>query len=562
MAAPSGYNVAQLVQRHVATQPDAPALRMPAAAYTDDAPQWDTWTYAELDRHSDAFAHGFVGAGVRPGDRTLMLMRPNLEFYAVLLGLFKLGAVPVLLDPGMGMKAVLACIARTKPRVAVALPAVHAVRVIAARRAFASVELPITAGRRWFWGGPTLATCRRDDAGPFPVEARARDDDAAILFTSGSTGTAKGVSCRQAMFVAQVEALRQMFDFRPGQRDLQAFAAFAVFDLCLGLTSILPSMDYSKPATARPEAFVAAIRDQQPDVTFASPIVWQNTSRYCVERGVTLPSVRTLLTVGAAIPAYLHRRMEAILPDGAQAWTPYGATEGMPLAWIGTREILDETWAMTARGAGTCVGKPAPGAWLRIIAITEDPIPSWSDELALPTGVMGEIVAGGDQVSPEYKDAPEANALAKIADGDRVLHRMGDLGTLDAQGRLWFCGRKAHRVRCADGTVLGADAVEGVFNEHPSVFRTALVGLGDRDSGQVPVLCVEMEPGSAFGPTIERELRALAVGTPIEGRIAAFLHHPGFPTDARHNSKIRREDLVAWAAARLGQGAHPQREAS
>jgi acyl-CoA synthetase (AMP-forming)/AMP-acid ligase II len=540
-----GHNVANLVSRHARSRPDAPALRFPSASYTTERPAWDTWTFAQLERESDAYARGLTAQGVRPGDRTLVLVRPSLEFYGLMFGLFKIGAVPVLLDPGMGMKALLACIERTQPRVMIALSAVHAVRVLFARRAFSSVEVVVTAGRRWFWGGVTLQSCRQLEGEPFPVALRQADDDAAIIFTSGSTGTAKGVSCRQAMFAAQVEALREMFDFQPGQKDLQAFAAFAIFDLCLGMTSILPKMDYSKPATARPEEFVAAIHDQHPDVTFASPIVWQNVSRFGLAHQVTFPSIRTLLTVGAPIPAYLHRRMQKILPAGGQVWTPYGATEGMPISYIGTDEILGETWAKTARGAGTCVGKLAPGAWVRIIRITEDPIPTWSDDLALPAGVMGEIVIGGDQVSPEYKDAPEANKLSKIARDGRVLHRMGDLGMLDEQGRLWFCGRKAHRIEL-EGLVLGADAVEGIFNEHEDVFRTALLGVGPRGK-QIPVLCVEMEPGKSFTPEVQQQLAVLAKGTSVEGRIARFLPHPGFPTDARHNSKIRREDLLVWA---------------
>ncbi|MEQ1505399.1 MAG: fatty acid CoA ligase family protein [Myxococcota bacterium] len=544
-----GYNVAGLVRRHVAATPDATALVVPAPDYTTAAPRWTRWTYADLGRESDAFAHGFRALGIGPGDRALLLLRPGLEFYAVVTALFAVGAVPVVLDPGMGLANLLVCIERTRPRVMVALPAVHAVKTLYARRAFASVEVAITAGRRWFWGGATLASCRVAGDDPVPLADRDADDDAAILFTSGSTGTAKGVTSNQAMFAAQVEALREMFAFVPGQQDLQAFAAFALFDLCLGLTSILPKMNFAKPGAADPAAFVAAIHDLRPDVAFASPIVWQRVSRHCVDRGITLPSIRILLTVGAPIPAYLHRRMQGVLSPGAQVWTPYGATEAMPLTWIGTDEVLGETWTHTARGGGTCVGKLAPGASIHIVPITDEPMPSWTPDLALPTGQLGEIVAGGVQVSRAYKDADEANVAAKVHDGDRVLHRMGDLGYLDPRGRLWFCGRKAHRVVGADGVVLGADAVEGIFNEHPDVFRTALIGLGPRGA-QVAVLCVEMEPGKAFTADTEQALRRLAEGTAVEGRIAAFLPHPGFPTDARHNSKIRREDLVDWAEAR------------
>lgn len=546
---PQTYNVADYLRAHAAERPDAVALQFPARGYSTSAPRWDAWTFAELDHHSDAYARGLTEQGVRPSDRTLLLIKPSLHFYAVLFGLFKLGAVPVLLDPGMGMKAVLACIERTAPRVVVALSAVHAVRTFV-RKPFAAAELCITDGARWFWGGPRLNACHVPSDEPFAIAELGADDDAAILFTSGSTGVAKGVASKHGMFRAQVEALRTMFGFKPGDSDMQAFAAFAVFDICLGMTSVIPHMNLSKPATARPEDIVAALKHHEPNAAFASPIVWLNASRYCLEHDVELSSVRTLITVGAPIPAYLHRRYREILPEGSQVWTPYGATEGLPVAYIGTDEILTDTWAKTAAGDGTCVGRPAPGIDIRIIGVTEDPLPTWSDDLALPAGTVGEVVIGGDQVSPEYKDAPAANRAAKMDDGGRTLHRMGDLGYLDDQGRLWFCGRKAHRLETADGMV-PAVPVEGVFNEHPRVFRTALVGVGPTGA-EIPVLCVELEPGAEWSETIEDQLRTLASGTRHAGLVRRFLAHPSFPVDARHNSKIRREHLKTWAEQKCG----------
>lgn len=548
----SGYNVANALRGHATERPGAIALKFPASSYTTASPAWDAWTFAQLDQHSDAYARGFAAAGIEAGDRTTVLFKPSLDFYAVLFGLFKLGAVPVLLDPGMGLRAVLACIERTRPRVVIGMPAVHAVRTFV-RRPFASAEVLITAGRRWFWGGTTLAACHQPTDEPFAIVQCAATDDAAILFTSGSTGLAKGVASKQAMFAAQVESLRQMFGFEPGQIDHQAFAAFAIFDLCLGMTSVIPKMDLSRPATARPEDIVAAIQANAPDVAFASPIVWQNVSRYCQQTNTRLDPLETVLTVGAPIPAYLHRRFSELLPEGAEVYTPYGATEGMPISWIGSSAILGDgeaegAWSRTARGEGTCVGQIAPGAWVRVVAIHDEPIPTWSDELVLPTGQIGEIVIGGDQVSPEYKDAPEANTKAKITDGARVLHRMGDLGYLDEDGLLWFCGRKAHRLQTRAGMVPPVP-VEGIYNEDPDVFRTALVGIGPAGS-EIPVLCVEMEPGNVYGPHVEARLRALEEGTRYEGVVQRFLPHPGFPTDARHNSKIRREDLKPWAEAR------------
>jgi acyl-CoA synthetase (AMP-forming)/AMP-acid ligase II len=543
MPGPS-YNVASAFREHARTQPDAIALRFPSQDYRTDAPRWDSWRYRDLDHHSDAYARGFRAAGFQPGERVVALLKPSLDFYAVLLGLFKIGCVPVLLDPGMGPRALLACIGQIQPTAMVAVPVVHAIATVV-RAPFASMRRRVTVGRRWWWGGQTLESCYLPDAGSFPLEPRGPDDDAAILFTSGSTGTPKGVVQRQAGFDAQVVAIREMFGFRPGGVMVQAFAAFALFDLSWGHTSVLPRMNLSRPATADPADIAAAIRTHDATLAFASPIVWQRMLRWCEATGGRLDHLTTVVTVGAPIPPYLHRRLLPFLGEGAQIWTPYGATEGMPVTQIGTADVL-ACEAETRAGAGTCVGRAAPGAAIRILQVTDEPMPSWSDALEAPAGAIGEIAVTGLQISREYRDLPDANARSKIRDGDRIWHRMGDLGRLDAEGRLWFCGRKAHRVQVRDGWIPSVP-VEQVFNAHPAVFRTALVGVGPPGDA-LPVLCVELEAGAAWSPALEDELRALAASTVWADVVTRFLPHPGFPTDARHNSKIRNEDLAAWAA--------------
>jgi acyl-CoA synthetase (AMP-forming)/AMP-acid ligase II len=551
---PDRCNVADFLRHHATARPDSAALRFPAASYHTSAPTWDTWTFAELDHQSDAYARGFVANGIAPGDRTLLLLKPSLDFYAVIFGLFKAGAVPVLLDPGMGVRALLDCIQRTAPQAMVAVSLVHAIATFA-RRPFAQTDLRFTKGRRWFWGGHSLADCHQPSDTPFDIAKRDQDDDAAIIFTSGSTGPAKGVASKQRMFQAQVRNIQTMLGLQPEWSDVQCFAAFALFDICMGVTSVIPKMNLAKPATADPRDILAAMHKYAPEAAFGSPVVWQNLSRHCVENGTRIDGLKLAITVGAPIPAYLHRRFRTILPEGAQIHTPYGATEGLPVSHIATDTILGTgatagTWDRTSKGHGTCVGMPAPGIDIQIIAITEEPIAQWSSDLCLPLHEVGEVVIKGDQVSPEYKDAPAANTQAKIADGEGFRHRMGDLGYFDEDGRLWFCGRKAHRLETAQG-LIPAVAVEGVFNEHPEVFRTALVGVGARGR-HIPVLCVEMEPGKPWSSATERALIALAAGTRWEGTVSRFLHHGAFPTDARHNSKIRREDLCIWAARKCG----------
>lgn len=546
MNTPESHNVARFLRRHATARPHAPALTVPGPEYTTEEPHWSTTSYGDIDQGSDHIAEGLVRQGVNAGDRALVLVQPGPELYIAVFALFKIGAVPVILDPGMGLKGLLACIRRTRPRVMIADSRAHLLSRLRPGP-FTSVKIRVTVGRRWLWGGTTwsslLTTPCETPRAVLNVEA---DAPAALLFTSGSTGPAKGVIARHGMLSAQVDCLRDMLGVEVGWTDLQAFAGFALFDLCLGMHTALPKMNLSRPATASPAELLAAYRTLEPEVAFASPIVWQNLSRHAIATGATLPSLQVALTVGAPIPAYLHQRLLQILAPTRQIFTPYGATEALPIAWIGTEEILKETWADTAKGSGTCVGRAVPHAQIRILPITDEPIGSFEQTRLLGPGELGEIVVQGPQVSLAYADAEEANTAAKIPEGDLIWHRMGDLGYLDTDGRLWFCGRKAHRLQTPDG-LIPAVPVEGIFNEHPDVFRTALVGVGAVGS-QIPILCVELEPGRAWSDTLPRELDSLAEDTRYAGIVHRFLHHPGFPTDARHNSKIRREDLAPWAS--------------
>jgi acyl-CoA synthetase (AMP-forming)/AMP-acid ligase II len=250
------------------------------------------------------------------------------------------------------------------------------------------------------------------------------------------------------------------------------------------------------------------------------------------------------------VPADVVAKMRELLPDDAGFWTPYGATECLPVAVIEGRE-LQATREQTEQGAGTCVGRPVPPNLVRLIGITDAAHADWSDTREVGQGAIGEITVVGPSSTDEYFRRPEATALAKIREGDRIVHRMGDLGWFDAQGRLWFCGRKSHRVLTELGG-LYTEQVEPVFNVHPQVRRTALVGVGERGR-QRPVLCVELRAGIGKDewPRIRAELEKLGQGFAHTGRIETFLVHPGFPVDIRHNAKIGREQLAAWAAAQL-----------
>jgi acyl-CoA synthetase (AMP-forming)/AMP-acid ligase II len=306
-------------------------------------------------------------------------------------------------------------------------------------------------------------------------------------------------------------------------------------------------MDPTKPALADPRKLHDAIARFGIDQLFGSPALMGVLARH----GEALPTLRRVTSAGAPVPAEVVARMRELLPDGAQFWTPYGATECLPVAVIEGRE-LQATRHASETGAGTCVGRAVAPNEVRVIRISDDAIETWSDELLLRDGVVGEITVAGPTATDSYFNREAQTRLAKIRErlpdgSERVVHRMGDVGYFDRDGRLWFCGRKSHRVEADDGP-LYTEQVEPVFNTHPDVRRTALVGLGAHGA-QVPVLCVELNAGVAAGqwPRIERELRVLGRTQPHTARVARFLRHPRFPVDIRHNAKIGREKLAAWA---------------
>jgi acyl-CoA synthetase (AMP-forming)/AMP-acid ligase II len=352
------------------------------------------------------------------------------------------------------------------------------------------------------------------------------------------------------MFDAQVRFLREHFRTRPGETDLPTFPLFALFNPALGMTAVIPEMDFTRPGSVDPEAILEPLRRWNIEQMFGSPALLDRVGRWGAARGVKLPALKRVITAGAPVPPAVLERFAKLLPPDARIHTPYGATEALPVSSITHQEVLEETAALSAEGRGTCVGRPLPGVRVEVVRIDDGPLPDWSESLRVPVGAVGEFVVRGPQVTREYFGRPEADALAKIRWPDGTLgHRMGDLGWLDERGRLWFCGRKSHRVRTPAG-VLFTIPCEAVFNRHPKVRRTALVGVGEPE-GQRPVLCVELEEGARPSDALEEELLALGARHEHTRAVRDVLFHPSCPVDIRHNAKIFREKLAVWAAREL-----------
>lgn len=551
-------NVGRRLSDQAARTPEAIAVVETLGRGSDGRYRYRQATFRQLDDDSTRIAAGLLAAGLAPGARTVLMVYPGIDFISLVFALFKAGAVAVLIDPGMGRGPLIRCLRDVQPQAWIGVSKAQAIRALL-RWLFPRPQCLVTVGPRVFWGGTTLDRLRQTAAGDrasigkVPVSV-GPNDPAAIIFTSGGTGPPKGVLYTHGNFDAQVDQIQKHYGIEPGEIDLPCFPLFGLFNCAMGVTAVIPAMDASRPAKADPRAIIQAANDWQTTQAFASPAVWKNVGTYAASHGEKMPSLRRVMSAGASVPTeVLQRMLDCISPEG-DMFTPYGATEALPVASISAREVLGETAAATREGSGVCVGRRFEGIRWKIIRIVDGPIATLDQAEELPQGEIGELIVSGPVVTTRYVTRVEANAWAKIADGDGFWHRMGDVGYLDRHDRFWICGRLVHRVVTANGT-LYPEPCEAVFNAHPLVARSALVGVGPR-MNQTPVIVIELHPQHSSLSRADRrrlfdELAAAAGRCPHTAAIRHFLIHPSFPVDVRHNAKIAREKLARWAAGKI-----------
>jgi len=478
-------------------------------------------------------------------------VQQGIDFISLVFGLLKSGATLVLIDPGMGMKPMLQCLDEVKLDGFAAISKVHAVRFVLQRLGrFPQAKQNLTVGRRWFWGGLSLAEIRkREYPGPVMV-SRESGDPSAVIFTSGSTGIAKGVLFTHGIFQTQVDEIQNRLGIQPGSVDLAGFPFFGLFNAAMGVTAVIPDMDSTRPASVDPRNVLEAVRDWKVNQSFGSPALWNRVIEFCEQNPgerESLSTLRRVISAGAPISAKMLDRLKRILHNDAEIYTPYGATEALPVAMISATEILGETVQKTNVGGGICVGTSFGTVRWKVIDISDDPIEHLEQAKECPIGEIGELAVCGPQVTTQYVTRIEANAFAKMRDAaGNIWHRMGDVGYLDEKGRFWFCGRKAHRVETAEGTLFSIPC-EAIFNQHPKVFRSALVGISD-EKWKEPAMFIELIPGVEPSDELLQELQSLALANPLTQTIKRIWFHPGFPVDVRHNAKINREKLAEKGA--------------
>ncbi|KQT00889.1 alpha/beta fold hydrolase [Cellulomonas sp. Leaf395] len=494
-------------------------------------------TWAALAARTDQLARGLAASGVRPGDRVALLVPPGADLTAVLYACLRLGAVVVVADAGLGVQGLTRAVRAADPTVLIGIEkALVAARWLRWAPTLVSAG-PLRAGVARTLGVSAslddLAALGRAANGDLPWPDA--DADAAVLFTSGSTGPAKGVVYTHRRLAAMRDVVARTYDIGPDSPLVAVFAPFVLLGPALGATSASPDMDVTAPGTLTASALAEAVRAVDAAVVFASPAALRSVVRTADGSELAaLAGVRLFLSAGAPVGVDLLEAAATLMPS-AEAHTPYGMTEALIVADVS----LDELRAV-GTGDGVCVGKPVPGVRVALSALDADGDPTGAPDTV--PGATGEVLVAAAHVKERYDNlwiTQQASAR------DAGWHRTGDVGHLDDDGRLWIEGRLAHVLVTADGvrTPVGLEQRAQTVDE---VVSAAVVGVGPRGAQQI-VVVVQPEVYS-HGPVVAEPDLAAAVRAATAGTdVAAVLVVEHLPTDVRHSSKIDRSRVAAWA---------------
>ena len=541
-------------ESNVARHPDKAAL-----IYLEKG-IWKTVTYAQLLNSTNRIAFGLQACSLTSGMRAVLMTPPSAEFFVLVFALLKLGIVPIMVDPAIGLRKITECLKEASPDIFIGNTLTHTLRIIfgwgkesikhnltidKVKSAALTVRLSLTVSKG--------QKSKVEEPIPNP-HSLTSNSPAAIIYTSGSTGIPKGVLYTHSNFSAQLDMLQETFNIEQDEIDLPAFPLYVLIDVLLGVTSVIPDITFPVPGKTNPKKVLNAIQKFKVTNMFASPVVLDILVKYWSSsvqqqavglQNLKLQSLKRVITAGAPATIQLQEKFRKLLNNETNLFGVYGATEALPIAKVESREVFANK-NKTTTGAGICLGTPVKGTQVRIIRISDSAIERWQDDLKVQSNVVGEITVQGAAGTESYIGRLEANQLAKINDGDDIIHRMGDVGYFDDQGCLWYCGRKSHRL-ITKNDVLFTEQIEGIFNAHPLVYRTALVGVKSK-----PILWVELEKDFQTNQDkIKSELIELSKEHPQASQIKVFLFMKKFPTDVRHNSKIIREELTVLAEKRF-----------
>jgi len=507
-------------------------------------------SFEELEWYADRYGAYLQNQGFISGERVILMIRPSIDFIALSFALFKIGAPVILIDPGMGYKNLLRCIQSVRPDYLIGIPVVIGLSYLYFNK-FKTIKKRFCCGTPFGFKKFDIrgqVTRIFEDCKTFTADDNSL---AAIIFTTGSTGPPKGVRFEHSIFSSQLKQIKSYYKIGSNDIDQPGFPLFALFSTALGACAVIPDMDPTKPAQVDPEKFVDSIKNYQITYSFGSPAIWNVVSNYCLKHNIRCQSLRKVLMAGAPVSGDLIKNVFTMIAEEGEIHTPYGATESLPIVSMEGKEIVNKTWVETKRGKGACVGRALPGVSIKIIEAADSILTTLEECSELACFEIGEIIVKGDVVTRAYDNNEEQNLVSKIYDENGFWHRIGDVGYLDDQGRLWFCGRMAHSV-FAEDEIMYTICCEAIINNHADVFRSALVGINTKNGYQIPVMIVELYKNvSRNEKELISEIKKICDGELLTRNVKHIFIHDSFPVDIRHNAKIFREKLRVWAQQQI-----------
>ncbi len=475
----------------------------------------------------------FKKKGVQRNDRVLLMVKPGYELIICCFALLFIGAIPIIIDPGMGLKSLLKCIKRSKPQTLIAIDIGIWISTLF-RTTFSSLRLKIRITKNLLGEAK-----RKFIINPTQMHYSQDKDLAAIVFTSGSTGSPKGVRYLHRNFNAQIQTLEREFGIQKGEVDMVTLPIFSLFNPALGVTSVIPEMNPRKPAKANAEKLVQTILDHQVTSAFCSPVIGKKISDYCQKHGVRLKSVQRIMLAGAPVTPKVVHRLASYLPSG-KIFIPYGATEALPVSYSNHNQISRLSQSII-NGEGSCLGKPINDVSIQLMPVKNSPIPNQDEDEIIPVTTKfetGEICVSGICVTDGYDQMPGATRDARFKFNSKTYHRMGDLGYWDDEGNLRFLGRKAECVQTKFGP-LETERCEPIINNLSGVHRCALIGIGT-ERIQEPCLVVELSNDKSNITNLSKRIYSIIEENFVQFGMRRLFFQRRLPVDARHNAKIHR----------------------
>ena len=549
----SVYTYFELVRRNCSSESQLEAFI--ETNFVGNKGYYSPLSFGDFFKLVNQYTRGLIELGLKSKDKVLFLFPVNIDFFALTLACIGIGAIPVFLDPGMGIDNIKKCIKSSNCNVIFTNNKGQLIKWIW-RKYFKNIKFSLNVSEKGIIGDTKLSLFKKYSTAPIGYKNNLKenlDETIFVAYTSGATGTPKGVLYTNLMILTQLQIFENELKLEPKTKNLPLLPIFSIWYLGLRITSVIPPIDTSNPLSLNPNKIATIIEDLKINSSFGSPTLWSKIANYCMTNGIKLNSMKKIYIAGAPVSEKTLNEVQSVLLDDGIVYTPYGSTECLPVCLASSSEIskIEKIKSVTGE-LGINVGKPINNTKVKIIKNKNIQINNIDEIEELPILNIGEIIVAGNQASGSYLNQPESDNLSKIKDKNENWHRMGDVGYIDENNILYFCGRKNHIVK-AEKSIYYSIPIERIFNLSKKVNRSALVYIKELNK---PGIVIEPLPQFYPNSKIQKnkfveELIQMGASDPITSEIKLFFFRTNFPVDARHNAKIFRDKLSDWASQEL-----------